>query len=64
MLHPDHAEILVERQLAATDWIEAAPLPDCDLGKLLAYRRALKEIRARKSWEELLELEVPKFGKG
>lgn len=60
MLRPDHAEILLERQLAATDWIEIAPPPGRDIAELRSYRDRLKEIRKRGAWMELLELKTPK----
>jgi hypothetical protein len=60
MLHPEYAEMLPERQLAATDWIEDAHPPERDLSELHAFRDKLKEIRARNAWSEIIRLDAPK----
>lgn len=63
MLHSDYAEILLERQLAATDWIIEAPPVGCDLTEVTEYRRKLVDIKTRQSWGELWSVVTPRFRK-
>lgn len=63
MLRPDYAKILLERQLAATDWITEAPPPGCDLTEVTEYRRKLADIKTRRSWDELWSVVTPTFRK-
>jgi hypothetical protein len=60
MAAPNFAEILVERQLAATDWVETTPPTDLDLSELRAYRKKLKDIQKHRTWEDVMKLASPK----
>ena len=64
MLHREYAEMLLERQLAATDWIDHAPPPGSDLRDWHAFRNKLKDLRARGAWNEMATLEPPKRQSG
>ena len=60
MTAANFAEILVEQQLAATEWIETIPPADLDLAELRAYRMKLKAIQQQRSWEDVMKLKSPK----
>ena len=59
MLDRDVAEMLIDRQLAATHWIETAPPADGDLSEWRAFRARLRAIRARGAWHEALSVPAP-----
>jgi hypothetical protein len=61
--HANFAEILLERQLEATEWIERSPPPDCDLTELQDYRSQLKAIQKSKAWDDVLRLKTPRFAR-
>lgn len=60
MTAPNFAEILVERQLAATEWVETTPVADLDLTELRAYRKKLKAIQQQRTWDDVMKLKSPK----
>jgi len=58
-LHPDHAQFLLQRQLAAIDWIEDKPPPGCDLDAWAQYRVKLECLRKATGRIELSDIPKP-----
>ena len=58
-LHPDHARFLLQRQLAAIDWIEDKPPPGCDLAAWEKFRSKLERLREATGRIEFSDIPKP-----